>query len=107
VKLLAQKLAERGRVEAEVRVVPNRMLGGRVTTAGLLAGRDIVRALRGQRPSDIVLVPASAVREGEGFLDGMTLSELCRRLGAPVAAAGSPREAAAALRAFDRGRSER
>ncbi len=107
VKLLAGKLEAGGGVQAQVQVVPNRMLGRSVTTAGLLAGRDIARALRAGKVGEMVLVPASAIREGEGFLDGMTLAELSGRVGAPVAAAGSPREAAAALREFDRGRGER
>jgi len=107
VKLLAEKLEAGGGVQAQVQVVPNRMLGRSVTTAGLLAGRDIARALRAGKVGEMVLVPASAIREGEGFLDGMTLAELSRRVGVPVAAAGSPREAAAALREFGRGRGER
>lgn len=100
VKLLASKLGSNGGVEAEVVAVPNRLFGRSVTVAGLLAGRDIARALR-SRGADLALVPAAAVREGEGFLDGMTIPELEKVVGAPVMTAGSPLEAAAALRAFD------
>ena len=104
-KEMARKMEKGGTVRARVCVVQNSLLGPSVTTAGLLAGRDVARALRGRRLGDIVIVPATAIRAGEGFLDSLTLDDLSRRLGAPVAAAASPREAAAALRRFDRDRS--
>jgi len=104
-KGLAEKLAAGGSAPTTVCIVSNRLLGRSVTTAGLLAGKDIRSALRGCKLGDIVLVPAASLREGEGFLDGMTLEELSQHVGVPLRAAGGPREAAAALRAFDRGRS--
>ncbi len=107
VKEMARKLEAGGSVSAEVCVVENRLLGRSVTTAGLLAGRDIARALAGRDLGDLVIVPAGAVREGEGFLDGMTVEALSRRVGAPVVAAAGPREVTAALRRFDRGRTDR
>ncbi len=105
VKEMARKMEKGGTMRARVCVVQNSLLGPSVTTAGLLAGRDVARALRGRRLGDIVIVPATAIRAGEGFLDSLTLGDLSRRLGAPVAAAASPREAAAVLRRFDRDRS--
>jgi putative radical SAM enzyme (TIGR03279 family) len=104
VQSLAEKLAQGGSLEAEVVVVRNHLLGRSVTTAGLLAGRDIARALRHSGVGDIVLVPGSAVREGEGFLDGMMLAELAGIVRAPVVAVSSPLEAARAVREFDRAR---
>lgn len=104
VRELAKRLAAGGSARTTVCIVPNRLLGRSVTTAGLLAGKDIRAALRGCKVGDIVLIPAASLREGEGFLDGVTLDELSQHLGVPVRAAGGPREAAAALRAFDRGR---
>jgi putative radical SAM enzyme (TIGR03279 family) len=107
VKEMARKLAAGGRVSAQVCVIENRLLGRSVTTAGLLAGRDIARALAGRDLGDLVIVPAGAVREGEGFLDGMTVEALSRRVGAPVVAAAGPREVTAALRRLDRERDAR
>jgi putative radical SAM enzyme (TIGR03279 family) len=46
VRTLARKLEHGGSVTARVCVVRNRLLGRSVTVAGLLAGRDIARALR-------------------------------------------------------------
>lgn len=103
VRALARKLEMGQNVQAQVCVVPNRFFGESVTTAGLLAGGDIIAALHETGAGDIVVVPATAVREGEGFLDGVTAEELARAVGAPVLAAGTPREAAAAVREWDRG----
>ncbi len=107
VKEMASRLEEGGSVQAEVSVVRNHLLGASVTTAGLLAGRDILRSLRGRETGHLVVVPGTAVREGEGFLDGMSVEELARRVGTTVAPASWPREVGAALRRLDRERSER
>jgi len=105
VGLLARKLDMSPNVQAEVCVVSNRLFGSSVTTAGLLAGRDIARALQRSRSGEVVIVPASAIREGEGFLDGMRMEELARQVSVPVLAAGTPREAVRVLEQFDRDRS--
>ncbi len=104
VNLLAEKLQGGGLVSAEVCVVRNRLLGRSVTTAGLLCGTDIARAVRRLPRADVVMVPGTAVREGEGFLDGVTVKELSQQLGAAVLAVGGPRDAVTALEAFARQR---
>jgi putative radical SAM enzyme (TIGR03279 family) len=103
VRDLAARLEQGGSVSMQVCVVRNRLLGRSVTVAGLLAGRDIVRALRSCLRGDLVIVPGTAVREGEGFLDGMRLEEVSRKVKMPVFVAGTPREAAAVISAFARG----
>jgi NifB/MoaA-like Fe-S oxidoreductase len=103
VEALAAKVAA-ARITAAVCSVSNRLFGSSVTVAGLLAGADIARALRGRPRADLVIVPGTAVREGEGFLDGMTLEKLSAMIGAPAVAASTPAEAMAAIRRFDRGR---
>ena len=71
---------------ASVAAVPNRHFGGSVSVAGLLTGGDIQRHLAGLSDlGDAVLVPAVAVRDGDGvFLDDVTPSDLARALGVPV-----------------------
>jgi putative radical SAM enzyme (TIGR03279 family) len=101
VRALARKLEMGQNVQAQVCMVPNRFFGESVTTAGLLTGRDIVAALQRTGAGDVVIVPATAVREGEGFLDGVTVEELARAIGAPVLVAAGPREAAAVLEEWD------
>jgi putative radical SAM enzyme (TIGR03279 family) len=107
VRQLAERLAEGGSVKAIIAAVRNGLLGRSVTTAGLLSGADIARALRSVDMGDLVVVPSAAVREGDGFLDSMTLCELSRRLGVPVVPAGTPAEASAAIRQYDRTRGRR
>ena len=58
--------------------VPNEFFGGSVAVAGLLTGQDIQRHLAAQGDlGDAVLVPAVALRDGEGvFLDDLTPADL-------------------------------
>jgi putative radical SAM enzyme (TIGR03279 family) len=66
--------------------VPNEFFGRGITVAGLLTGQDIQRSLAA-RPAlgEAVLVPAVAVRDGDGvFLDDLTPADLAREVGVPV-----------------------
>jgi NifB/MoaA-like Fe-S oxidoreductase len=77
--------------EAEVRVeeVVNRFYGEIVTTAGLLAGRDILAHLQADlRPGDLVLLPGEALNGDELFIDSLPLSELAAGLAPARALAG-------------------
>src|SRR3989442_562832 len=78
-------LVSRG-VDAHVVSVPNDFFGRTITVAGLLTGQDIQRHLAGlDRLGDEVLVPAVAVRDGNGvFLDDVTPADLARALGVTV-----------------------
>ena len=80
--LAATPLAAHARVAA----VPNELFGGTVAVAGLLAGQDIQRHLATLGDlGEAVLVPAVALRDGEGvFLDDLTPDDLTRALGVPV-----------------------
>ena len=85
---LRSLLAGGGYDPATVRVaaVPNDFFGPAIGVAGLLTGRDIERHLA-QAPElgRAVLVPAVAVRDGDGiFLDDLTPADLARDLGVPV-----------------------
>jgi NifB/MoaA-like Fe-S oxidoreductase len=69
-------------VTASVAEVPNDFFGRGIGVAGLLTGQDIQRHLEAQRDlGAAVLVPAVAIRDGEGvFLDDLTPSDLARSL---------------------------
>ena len=85
---------------ARVTAVPNAFFGGTVAVAGLLTGQDIQRHLATLGDlGDAVLVPAVALRDGDGvFLDDLTPADLARALGVPVTPVES--DAAALLRAL-------
>jgi putative radical SAM enzyme (TIGR03279 family) len=87
---------------ARVISVPNEFFGGTVAVAGLLTGQDIQRHLVGAGDlGEAVLVPAVALRDGEGvFLDDLTPVDLSRALGVSVVPVEpSARALARALRA--------
>lgn len=59
----------------------NGFFGESVTVSGLLTGRDVLRALKGKRLGDLVVIPSTMLKEEEAvFLDGMTLEELQQKL---------------------------
>jgi NifB/MoaA-like Fe-S oxidoreductase len=57
------------------RIVPvdNEFFGESVTVAGLLAGRDLLRAA--PRGADVVLIPAEALNADDLFIDSLSLAE--------------------------------
>ncbi len=81
-------LAHGGFDLATIRVaaVANDFFGPAIGVAGLLTGRDIQRHLATRTDlGRAVLVPAVAVRDGDGiFLDDLTPADLARDLGVPV-----------------------
>jgi putative radical SAM enzyme (TIGR03279 family) len=83
-----RSLSEKTGVELEPVAVKNSLFGARVTVTGLVGGDDIVKALKGRDLGVAVIVPDVMLKEGEGlFLDDMTVEELERSLGSPVAVA--------------------
>lgn len=65
--------------------INNDFFGESVTVAGLLTGRDILAQLKGEGLGDELIIPDSALRDGEDvFLDDMTVAELSEKLGVPV-----------------------
>lgn len=85
----------------DIQVVPvvNDFLGDSVTVAGLIGGGDLLRQVQGRRVGGRLLVPTRALdQRGEVFLDGVTVAEVARAVGAPVLAG---REFADLLRLLD------
>lgn len=76
--------------------VENRLFGSTVNTAGLLAGADILDALRGAGAGpgfDRVLLPAEALNDDALFIDSMPFSVLEASVDAPLTAAHTLSEA--------------
>jgi putative radical SAM enzyme (TIGR03279 family) len=57
-------------------VVENTLFGASVTSAGLLPGADLARALEGRNDLDLALLPAEAVNEDGVLLDDLTIEQL-------------------------------
>lgn len=80
-----EKLCEKAGVEIRAVAVENRLFGESVTVCGLVAGNDIISALRGSEIGSALLVPDVMLKEGEGvFLDDLSVGELGERLGCRV-----------------------
>ena len=77
----------------------NHFFGSSVTVAGLLTGQDILRALKGRRLGDLVVIPSGALKEDEDlFLDNMRLEQLEQALSVKVRKADTFSELVAILR---------
>ncbi len=80
-----EKLGGKTGIDISVVAVENRLFGESVTVCGLVAGNDIIAALRGADLGAALLVPDVMLKEGEGiFLDDVSLIELGQRLGCRV-----------------------
>lgn len=65
--------------------IRNRFFGSRITVAGLLTGRDYAEQLQGYPLGRVLLIPAVSLRrEGDRFLDDMTVPELAAALNVRV-----------------------
>ena len=70
--------------EFELIVAENSLFGPTITTAGLLVGKDILRALENRRDLDIALIPAETINEDTVFLDDYTLENVRASLPMPI-----------------------
>ena len=76
----AQKKAPN--LDCGVITVKNEFFGGHVSVAGLLTARDIHKKLKNSKvKGDILITSFMLRREGDMFLDGVTVDELSRKLG--------------------------
>ena len=68
----------------EILALENSLFGPSVTTAGLLAGRDVQSALRDRRDLDLALLPAESVNDNLLFMDDVEAHALAAQLPMPV-----------------------
>jgi NifB/MoaA-like Fe-S oxidoreductase len=75
---LAARLARATGAAVRTVAVDNEYFGPTVTTAGLLAGMDVLDALRGpdEPPADIVLLPAESLNDDSRFIDDVAFSDV-------------------------------
>jgi len=71
---LAARLASAANCVVDTVAVENAYFGPTVTTAGLLAGMDIVDALESRPACDIVLLPAESLNDDRRFIDDVALA---------------------------------
>lgn len=81
---LLEKLSHATGASFDLRPMVNSLFGPTVTTAGLLVGADVERALADTSGCDLALIPAEAINEDGIFLDDVVFTELRARIGVPV-----------------------
>ncbi len=81
---LLGELAARTGATFELIVVENSLFGPTTTTAGLLVGADIRRALRARDDLDLALIPAETINDDGMFLDDERFIALREELPIPV-----------------------
>lgn len=81
---LLEQLSSRTGVEFVLVPVENSMFGPTTTTAGLLVGADIERALIGRADLDAALIPAETINDNGVFLDDTRFDELRGKFAFPV-----------------------
>jgi len=70
--------------------VKNSLFGPSVTVAGLLAGQDILKAIKGKRLGSVLVIPANALKEDEGiFLDNLKLADVETATSVPIRTANT------------------
>ncbi|HKQ05262.1 MAG TPA: DUF512 domain-containing protein [Blastocatellia bacterium] len=82
------ELNERFSTRLKTVAVQNRFFGPEVTVAGLLGGTDVLRAREEIRGSFVIVPEQACLKSGHIFLDDLTLADLERELGLPVAHSG-------------------
>jgi putative radical SAM enzyme (TIGR03279 family) len=81
---LIEQLARHTGAHFELIVVENSLFGPTTTTAGLLVGADIRRALSDRHDLDMALIPAETINESGVFLDDATFVAVREELPMPV-----------------------
>ncbi|HEX7940665.1 MAG TPA: DUF512 domain-containing protein [Gemmatimonadaceae bacterium] len=81
---LLDRVANATGARFELIVAVNSLFGPTTTTAGLLVGADIRRALAGREDLDLALIPAETINEDGLFLDDATFIAVREELPMPV-----------------------
>jgi putative radical SAM enzyme (TIGR03279 family) len=81
---LLQQLSESTGASFELIVVENSLFGPTTTTAGLLVGADIRRALADRHDLDLALIPAESINDNGVFLDDEPFITVREQLSMPV-----------------------
>ena len=81
---LLDRIATRTGAEFDLIVVENSLFGPTITTAGLLVGADIRRALATRDDLTLALIPAETINEDGVFLDDVRFDDLRNELPIPV-----------------------
>ena len=89
-RLAGQAMKKYPSVEIHVYPIRNTFFGEQITVAGLVTAQDILCQLAGAELGERLLFPSVMLRrEGDRFLDNMTVDDLSRALGIPMLPVGN------------------
>ena len=85
---LARRLEEKAKgLKINVYEIKNRTFGEKITVAGLLCGKDILKGLKGKELGDTLYISSSMLRDGENvLLDDVTTDQLAEALDVKIVA---------------------
>ena len=84
-KKFLEKLAEKENVTVEAVPVENKFFGSSITVAGLLTGRDVIKAILDRiEGRETILIPDVVLDDENRFLDDITFKNMEDALGLPV-----------------------
>lgn len=84
-KKFVERLSERENLLIEVLPVENQFFGTSVTVAGLLTGRDIIKAAMDSTSGyETLLIPDVVLNGDDRFLDDLTIQDIAEALAIPV-----------------------
>jgi putative radical SAM enzyme (TIGR03279 family) len=79
-KMVNQEIKRIKNLKVKIVEVKNEFFGNMVTVSGLLAGEDIIQALKKEKkPGEIILLPPNCVNTEDKFLDNLTPKDLQRK----------------------------
>lgn len=85
IKDTCEKLKEKfPNINVKVKAIRNEFFGEKITVAGLVTGQDIIKQLKEEKIGDALLVPDTMLRDGEVFLDDITVSDIQKELGVKI-----------------------
>lgn len=85
-KKYIERLFEKGKMKIiDVIPVENKFFGSSVTVAGLLSGRDVIKALIDKKEGhEMILVPDVVLNEENRFIDNISLDDIENSIGIPT-----------------------
>ncbi len=84
-KRFIDKLTDKEKINLQLVAIENRIFGSFVTVAGLLTGRDVIKAILDKvKGNEIILVPDVVLNDEDKFLDDISISELEEAVGVPA-----------------------
>lgn len=81
-KKFIEKITDKEKIKIEVIPVENKIFGSSITVAGLLTGRDVIKAIFDRiKGNEILLIPDVLLNDEDKFLDDISISDLEEALG--------------------------